>query len=280
MRVLVIALIGVGILVGIYFIFVAPGLAPVRVEIPAFEPGTSVRITGEDRDETLQAPGEIFLRPGTYTFEITAPGFHPESLTTEVARDQLPDFGAITLRRTVIPLDLRTRPEGARVVVDGVEAGVTPFVGTVTPGRHLIRIHLPGYRTIERDLDFQAPYSIDVALEALPAVNLPADAIRVQDGRPFVRIRTLTELVGGHIYWERPNAEGRILDRFSYVTTRTLMNAAGRRVELPAVNFLYRDRTWVLVASLPELGVTVDAPAGRFIMPTGHLVTAPAQAFR
>jgi hypothetical protein len=280
MRVLIIALIGVAVLVAIYFIFIAPGMQPVRVEIPAFEPGTTVRVTGEGRDETIRAPGQIFLRPGTYRFDITAPGFEPESLTAEVARGRLPDFAAVRLRPSAIALDLRTQPGGARVVIDGTEVGTTPYQGTITPGRHRIRIFLPGYRTLDREMDFRAPYSIDQALEALPPVTLPADAIRIQDGRPFVRMRTLTELVGGYIYWEEPNAEGRILDHFSYVTTRTLMNSAGRRVELPAANFLFNDRTWVLVTSLRELGATLDASAGRFIMPTGHLVNAPATAFR
>ena len=43
-------------------------------------------------------------------------------------------------------LDVRSRPSGARVTVNGSRIGVTPFTASLPVGRHEIRIEDEGYR--------------------------------------------------------------------------------------------------------------------------------------
>jgi hypothetical protein len=43
-------------------------------------------------------------------------------------------------------ISIDTRPPGARVRLDGQDVGVSPIlVGKVTPGRHSVRLDLPGF---------------------------------------------------------------------------------------------------------------------------------------
>lgn len=104
-------------------------------------------------------------------------------------------------------LSVRSTPSGARVIVDGREAGVTPTtVGDLAVGTHLVRIAHQGYVTAERRVRIrtaQPAQSIEVDLEAsrparqaaTPAVapertsGLNADAARAKAGSLMVDSR-------------------------------------------------------------------------------------------
>ncbi len=61
-------------------------------------------------------------------------------------------------------------PQGALVVVDGTEVGVTPYFGAIEPGRHRVDVRLDGFSPEERELeiglDDQREHLVRVALTA------------------------------------------------------------------------------------------------------------------
>jgi len=61
-------------------------------------------------------------------------------------------------------------PPGARIFIDGVEAGVAPLPGpvNVTHGRHLIAARVPGAAPLQREVDVVAGKRIKVVLEVSP----------------------------------------------------------------------------------------------------------------
>ena len=62
-------------------------------------------------------------------------------------------MAALTLTAAPIRIDVTARPEGAKVLVDGVSKGVAPVsVFDIGPGSHLLRIEAPGHRHVEEIL--------------------------------------------------------------------------------------------------------------------------------
>lgn len=71
------------------------------------------------------------------------------------------DAAAATLRTKLdnlaqgpATLVVASSPVGARVSIDGELKGVTPFNGPVLAGKHVLRISLEGYITVEREVTF------------------------------------------------------------------------------------------------------------------------------
>ncbi len=71
---------------------------------------------------------------------------------------------------------VRTRPEGARVLLDGKPVGQTPMELTLTAGAHKLRLHMEGYDAAERDLTTVS--GVDE--------NLELDLLRLPTKFPFV----------------------------------------------------------------------------------------------
>lgn len=65
-------------------------------------------------------------------------------------------------------IHVRGSPVGARVAIDGTDAGVLPYRGTITPGQHELAITLAGYvadrRTIDVRMNDQEEVVVDVTL--------------------------------------------------------------------------------------------------------------------
>ena len=103
----------------------------------------------------------------------TAP--RPAPALTEVPAAE-PVTGVPTVAEAVPPgvateLVVRTRPEGARVTVDGIGWGTSPVaIRHLPPGDKRIRVSKTGYASIERVLvvDGRARESVEIALQPLP----------------------------------------------------------------------------------------------------------------
>jgi len=54
--------------------------------------------------------------------------------------------GGRTEARNTGAVDIRSQPAGAAITVDGVAMGVAPQLVSLAPGRHTVRLTLPGYR--------------------------------------------------------------------------------------------------------------------------------------
>ena len=100
-------------------------------------------------------------------------------------------------------LTVKTTPPGARLLIDGQPAGVTPFTKLVRGGGHRVTVELEGQRE-ERDvfLEFAEPYAVDVTLnvQAKPTssgtATRPADPV-IQEAQPATRTSGTLVLSGG-----------------------------------------------------------------------------------
>jgi tetratricopeptide (TPR) repeat protein len=71
---------------------------------------------------------------------------------------------------TVVSFQLKTEPDGATVTVDDTNKGTTPVPLALPSGRYRLKLSLPGYKPVERDLDVAPGSSPElVHLDALAA---------------------------------------------------------------------------------------------------------------
>ena len=101
------------------------------------------------------------LNPGTYTVRVTRDGFVAEERRVAISAAQPSPTVNVTLvadtpaAPSVPPaapagrgaVRVESRPEGARVTIDGRPAGTTPLdVADLAPGEHVVRIERDGYQ--------------------------------------------------------------------------------------------------------------------------------------
>jgi TolB-like protein len=89
---------------------------------------------------------------------------------------------------------IRTRPEGARVVIDERPAGKSPLDTTLAGGRHLVRVSMDGYTTTERTITVVAGVDENVELDL---VRLPTKFPFRTAGWTAIVAGGLSVLVGG-----------------------------------------------------------------------------------
>lgn len=126
----------------------------------------------KDRDYTIRV--ELLGADGSRLAE-TADGCE---ICGVVDASGLIDSAAATLRLKLDALSkgpaavsLTSNPKGAIVTIDGQIAGTTPLNRPVVPGKHLIRVDLDGYISIERQVTFVEGVNedLDFSLEKLPS---------------------------------------------------------------------------------------------------------------
>jgi len=114
-------------------------------------------------------------------------------------------------------LTVKSTPTGARVTIDGVKVGVTPFSAPVRGGGHRVAVELDGERD-ERDvaLEFGEPETVELTLKAvskpLPprATNVApgTQGVLVVRGEPIGALVTIDDLPAGTMPITIPVAEG------------------------------------------------------------------------
>lgn len=94
---------------------------------------------------------ERILPPGVARIEADHAFYRVESLDIEVREGQ---GVARELELTPVAgrLNIRSEPAGARVLVDGADAGVTPAVIAVAGGRHRLQVALDGLQPVEESI--------------------------------------------------------------------------------------------------------------------------------
>ena len=110
----------------------------------------------------LLLPGEheVTVRQGGYldfTEKVTVRGGEKQSIDVKMEKDT-----RVTLPKITAEIKLEVKPNRAAVIVDGVFVGhVAEFEGPgkallVAPGKHKIKISLPGYHDFETEIDLIA----------------------------------------------------------------------------------------------------------------------------
>ncbi|UCC14565.1 MAG: PEGA domain-containing protein, partial [Gammaproteobacteria bacterium] len=156
--------------------------------------GAQVSLDGEPAGETPLA--DYAVRPGRYRLEISAERFvtYAEELDVEGGGAQIhrqvelvPDWAAVMIA---------SRPEGATVLADGQEIGVTPIKFELRSGRHELEVRKPGFKT------WRQP----VTVEPATPMEIPEIVMRPSDGRLVVKSEPpgATVLVDGQFRGQSP----------------------------------------------------------------------------
>lgn len=121
------------------------------VEFIVEPPGARLLINGKDEWPTPVRLSDI--RPGRYTYQLDAPGHESTQGEFEFQRGRnLLQFHR--LKNTAGLFEITTKPEGARVWLDGETVGGSPaMVEDVPSGVHVVQVELDGYGTAFRKLD-------------------------------------------------------------------------------------------------------------------------------
>lgn len=109
--------------------------------------GAHVRSDAEGADLGV-TPSKLELPVGEHRLTFSAPGYVEQSRLVVVREGQNPDFFVKLSREasTVSVLSVKGNPAGARVLLDGVELGRSPFSHPdISPGTHAIDVSAAGY---------------------------------------------------------------------------------------------------------------------------------------
>lgn len=149
--------------------------------------------------------GERYLlRPGNYTVNATAEGYHPLSAPVTVTGA---DSQSTTLVLAPLPglLSVDSSPAGATFLLDGENIGRTPLADVaVAAGDHSLRLEAPRYRAHERSLAVTGrnlPQQLSVSLEPAWAEvgidSLPQGAEILLDGESAGQTPATVEIIEG-----------------------------------------------------------------------------------
>ena len=203
--------------------------------------------------------GRHLLRPGNYVLAARKEGFRTLEAPFEVTRETNQTF-RYELERLPGLLDVRLGVEGARILSDGEELGVTPLDGPleIAPGEHEIRIRAERYREHVAQLTIEGAgltQVLEVELEALWAAvafsSEPGGATVRVDGATLGRTPLAAEVLEGRRSFElflagyKPH-RGRIAVK------------AGEDLAVPRVTLVPSDGNVVLLSEPDGAAVTVD----------------------
>lgn len=156
-----------------------------RVLVRSTPGGAEVFVNGERRGVTPLALRDLPFGP--YVVRVVRAGFVPVEQRVAIDAGRPARSLELNLTRVTAPgaaaasapplgpgsLLVESRPPGARVTIDGVEAGVTPLtLPSVTAGRHTVRIERPGY------IPITTTALVEARVRARVAVTLTAERLR------------------------------------------------------------------------------------------------------
>ncbi len=130
-------------------------------------PWAEVFVDGQSRGYTPRVR-ELSLSPGVHRLRFVNPLCHAVEEVIELAAGEVVEREVtLQVRKAEVTI---SAPPGARVFVDGVEAGVAPLPGPVNiaHGRHIISARVPGVAPLQREVDVVAGKRIEVVLEVSP----------------------------------------------------------------------------------------------------------------
>ncbi len=168
-------------------------LGTVRVE---GEVHAAVRVDDEAGPVVGTVPCTIELPPGRHRLHLSADGYQPFTDTVDVVARS-----TITTRPTVAQVTgavlVSADERDALVEVDGRAVGFTPAVINVQVGQRRVRVSMPGFRPIERQITVRqsAQERVDVSLTRYEEVSAASRAAEsVEDAPSSVSIVTSQEL--------------------------------------------------------------------------------------
>ena len=148
-----------------------------RIVVRSTPSGAIVRVDGRLHGETPITIRDLAL--GAHTLQVARPGFVPRTEQVSLTRAAPSQTMTVELTAGVSPgnpsattgsVFVDSRPRGARVTIDGRDAGVTPVqIPEVTLGRHTVSFELAGYKGLSAEVVVtpKTPARVSVSLEQI-----------------------------------------------------------------------------------------------------------------
>ena len=148
-----------------------------RIVVRSTPSGAIVRVDGRLHGETPITIRDLAL--GAHTLQVARPGFVPRTEQVSLTRAAPSQTVTVELTAGVITgnpsattgsVFVDSRPRGARVTIDGRDAGVTPVqIPEVTLGRHTVSFELAGYKGLSAEVVVtpKPPARVSVSLEQI-----------------------------------------------------------------------------------------------------------------
>ena len=107
-----------------------------------------------------------FLPLGRHTYRVDCALYHPEAGQVELSSGQKTEL-SVTLRPAFGYVEVNSEPEtGARVLIDGEEAGQTPYrSGRLKSGEHLVEVVKPMYAPVRQKINVKDGETLPVHLK-------------------------------------------------------------------------------------------------------------------
>jgi hypothetical protein len=141
-------------------------LAPGIMVLSSSPNETSVVVNNAYKGKTPLTLGG--LTPGIYNVTFSRFGYYPFSTPVKVEPGSVSDVVA-SLEQQTGGLAINTSPAGARVMIDGVDAGITPFIITsLTAGNHTLNVSAAGYTSQELPVHVSVNQTRTINIELVP----------------------------------------------------------------------------------------------------------------
>jgi len=138
--------------------------------------------------DELKGNKEIFLLPGEHEVSVRQSGYtdFTEKLTIEPGQETTVNVSmqkdpAAEYSKVTAEIKLKVTPDRAAVFVDGAYAGTAHEFGgigramLVAPGKHHVKVDLPGYRTFDTDVNLLPNQKITIKTKLEPGSITQAD---------------------------------------------------------------------------------------------------------
>ena len=150
------------------------------VLIESIPEGASVEVNGSVKGTTPLVIRD--LETGTHKAHIEMPGYAKREISWVVKDARpLPKL-KVSLESNTTKLSIKSIPAGAKVLVDDVQVGTTPFEGNFETGLHLVKLIKSGYVehidqiNIERSVPVRKTYALRARPGTVRIVSIPAGA--------------------------------------------------------------------------------------------------------
>lgn len=156
-----------------------------RVRVDGAQRGAAVHVDGEQGPVVGTIPCEFELPPGRQRLFVTAEGYQTATETVDVVAR-----GEVSVRVDLTPLTgsvlVNADEAGALIEVDGRAVGFTPAVISPQVGTRRVRISLPGFRSVDREIRVRTGEQerIEVSLTRVEEVSAASRAAESVDDAP------------------------------------------------------------------------------------------------
>jgi PEGA domain len=153
------------------FVSVDMPVQPGAMDLQSVPEGATLLINGEYRGETPLRISD--LSPGNYAVTFSRFGFIELSTSVPVEGGKITEV-AVTLRPDTGTLMVNSTPTGARVLLDGVDSGLSPLViPNLSAEDHTVTLEKDGYIPAAQKVSITAGQMnpVDVSLQPVPVVT-------------------------------------------------------------------------------------------------------------